>query len=46
LQLLCGVFIFHEAYERTRAIAFALIWTALVIYAGDGLARRRVAAAP
>jgi chloramphenicol-sensitive protein RarD len=45
LQLVCGVFIFNEAFERTRAIGFALIWMALIIYAGDGLARGRVAAA-
>jgi chloramphenicol-sensitive protein RarD len=37
LQLACGVFAFHEPFERTRAIGFALIWTALLIYAADGL---------
>jgi chloramphenicol-sensitive protein RarD len=37
LQLACGVFAFHEPFERTRAIGFALIWTALLIYAGEGL---------
>ena len=37
LQLACGVFAFHERFERTRAIGFALIWAALLIYAGEGL---------
>jgi chloramphenicol-sensitive protein RarD len=37
LQFACGVFAFHERFERTRAIGFALIWAALVIYAGEGL---------
>jgi chloramphenicol-sensitive protein RarD len=37
LQLACGVFAFHEEFTRTRAVGFALIWAALVIYAGEGL---------
>jgi chloramphenicol-sensitive protein RarD len=37
LQLACGVFVFHERFERTRAIGFALIWAALLLYAGEGL---------
>jgi len=41
LQLACGVFAFHEPFERTHVAGFALIWTALVIYAGDGLWRAR-----
>jgi chloramphenicol-sensitive protein RarD len=41
LQLACGVFAFHEPFERTRAIGFALIWTALLLYAADGLLRSR-----
>jgi EamA domain-containing membrane protein RarD len=31
------VFAFHEPFDKTHAIGFTLIWTALVIYAGDGL---------
>ena len=30
LQFACGVFAFHEPFERTRAIGFVLIWTALL----------------
>jgi chloramphenicol-sensitive protein RarD len=41
LQLACGVFAFHERFERTRAIGFALIWAALLIYAGEGLWQSR-----
>jgi chloramphenicol-sensitive protein RarD len=37
LQFACGVFAFHERFERTRAIGFALIWAALLVYAGEGL---------
>jgi chloramphenicol-sensitive protein RarD len=37
LQLACGVFVLHERFERTRAVGFALIWAALVIYAGESL---------
>jgi chloramphenicol-sensitive protein RarD len=41
LQLLTGVFVFHEAFSRTQLIGFGLIWIALLIYAGDGLWRAR-----
>jgi chloramphenicol-sensitive protein RarD len=41
LQLACGVFAFHEPFARTQVAGFALIWMALVIYAGDGLWRAR-----
>jgi chloramphenicol-sensitive protein RarD len=37
LQLACGIFAFHEEFTPTRAVGFALIWAALVIYAGEGL---------
>ena len=37
LQFASGVFALHEGFERTRAIGFALIWAALLIYAGEGL---------
>jgi chloramphenicol-sensitive protein RarD len=36
LQFACGVFALHEPFERTRAIGFTVIWTALLIYAGEG----------
>jgi chloramphenicol-sensitive protein RarD len=37
LQFACGVFVLHESFERTRAVGFAIIWAALLIYAGEGL---------
>ena len=44
LQLLSGIFLYHEPFAGVRAQGFALIWLALVIYAGDGLWRARKAA--
>jgi chloramphenicol-sensitive protein RarD len=41
LQLLCGVFLYHEPFTRTQALGFGCIWLALAIYAGDGLVRMR-----
>ena len=41
LQFLIGVLVFHEAFPWTRAVGFALIWTALAIYAADGAWRSR-----
>jgi chloramphenicol-sensitive protein RarD len=41
LQLACGVLVFHESFTRTRAVGFALIWAALLLYAGDGIRRAR-----
>ncbi|MCA1714410.1 MAG: EamA family transporter RarD [Gammaproteobacteria bacterium] len=41
LQFLLGVFVFHEAFDRDRAIGFSFIWVALAIFALDGLWRSR-----
>jgi len=41
LQLLCGVLVLHESFDRERAIGFVFIWIALAIYAGDGWLRAR-----
>lgn len=43
LQLLSGIFLYHEPFAGARAQGFALIWLALLIYAGDGLWRARKA---
>ena len=41
------MFALHEPFERTRAIGFTVIWTALLIYAGEliqqGISPRRAA---
>ena len=41
LQFLLGVFVFHEAFDRDRAIGFTGIWIALAVFAADGLLRSR-----
>ena len=46
LQFLIGVFVFHEPFDRDRAIGFAFIWLALAVFATDGLRRSRRAALP
>lgn len=44
LQLLCGTLLLGEPFERTQAVGFACIWTALAIYALDGWRRARAPA--
>jgi len=41
LQFLAGLLLFHETFSHTRGIGFAMIWTALAIYAIDGILRSR-----
>jgi chloramphenicol-sensitive protein RarD len=41
LQFLSGLLLFHETFNHTRAIGFAMIWSALAIYATDGILRAR-----
>src|SRR5580658_6833218 len=41
LQLVCGVYVFHESFGMARAAGFAVIWLALLVYAADGLWRAR-----
>jgi chloramphenicol-sensitive protein RarD len=41
LQLACGVLILDEPFGRDRAMGFACIWIALLVYAGDGFWRAR-----
>lgn len=41
LQLLFGVFVFHEPFTQIQLVGFALIWAALFVYAGEGLWRGR-----
>lgn len=40
LQFLLGVWLFKEAFTADRLVGFALIWAALVLFAGEGLLRR------
>ena len=41
LQLLLGVWFFHEPFDASRALGFGAIWLGLAIYAGEGLWRTR-----
>ncbi|RZA21898.1 MAG: EamA family transporter RarD [Lysobacteraceae bacterium] len=41
MQLLIGVLVLHESFDRNRAIGFGIIWIALALYAADGLLRAR-----
>lgn len=45
IQLILAIFVFHEPFTQERAIGFSLIWTALAIYAADGVWRSRKLAA-
>jgi chloramphenicol-sensitive protein RarD len=44
LQFLLGVMLFKEAFTADRLVGFALIWGALILFAGEGLLRRSTAA--
>ena len=41
LQLACAVFFFDEPFSHASAIGFSLIWSALLVYAGESLWRVR-----
>jgi chloramphenicol-sensitive protein RarD len=41
LQLLLGITMFGEPFPAVRALGFALIWLALLVYIVDGLLRSR-----
>ncbi len=45
LQFLLGVLLFKEAFTADRLVGFALIWGALILFAGEGLLRRSPVAA-
>jgi chloramphenicol-sensitive protein RarD len=44
---LLGTLVYHETFDRTRAVTFCLIWIALAIYAAEGVrfSRREAAGA-
>ncbi|MDG2523784.1 EamA family transporter RarD [Stenotrophomonas sp. HITSZ_GD] len=47
LQLLLGVWVFHEVFDPQRAVGFVAIWIGLALFLGEGLwqSRRRAPAA-
>jgi chloramphenicol-sensitive protein RarD len=42
LQFATGLFVFGEPFSGTRSFGFALIWTALGVYAAEGVYTRRL----
>lgn len=44
IQLSLGIFLFHEAFTLERMIGFIVIWSALALYAAEGLLQRKPAA--
>ena len=45
LQLVLGIWVFHEPFDGDRFVGFACIWAGLVIYSFDALLRSRASAA-
>ncbi|MBV6849865.1 EamA family transporter RarD [Xanthomonas euvesicatoria] len=41
LQLLLGVWFFHEPFDQGRAMGFAAIWVGLLLFVGDSVVRSR-----
>jgi chloramphenicol-sensitive protein RarD len=37
IQMLLGLWVFHEAFSAERMAGFIVIWSALVVYMGEGL---------
>lgn len=40
LQLLLGIFLYHESFSRTHAVTFGLIWLALLIYSTTSFVKK------
>jgi len=41
IQMSLGIFLFHEAFTQARLVGFMLIWSALALYAAEGLYQRK-----
>jgi chloramphenicol-sensitive protein RarD len=41
IQMSLGIFMFHEAFTQARLAGFVLIWSALALYATEGLYQRK-----
>jgi chloramphenicol-sensitive protein RarD len=44
VQLMLGVWVYHEPFSRSRAVSFGFIWAALMLYTADNLIAQRRAA--
>jgi chloramphenicol-sensitive protein RarD len=40
INLLIGIFLYHEDFPASRMIGFTLIWGALLLYVGEGVLKR------
>jgi chloramphenicol-sensitive protein RarD len=45
VQLILGIWVYHEPFTRARAVSFCFIWAALALYATDNLLSQRRASA-
>ncbi|MBC7685345.1 MAG: EamA family transporter RarD [Bdellovibrionales bacterium] len=41
IQMSLGIFMFHEAFTPARLVGFVLIWSALALYAAEGMYQRK-----
>jgi chloramphenicol-sensitive protein RarD len=41
VQLILGVWVFHEEFSRSRVISFSFIWAALALYTADNVFAQR-----
>ena len=41
MKLFIGVYLFHEVFSTTHAIAFSLIWIGLILYSSDMIIKHR-----
>jgi chloramphenicol-sensitive protein RarD len=46
VQLILGVWLYHEPFSRSRALGFGFIWAALALYTADNLLAQRRARLP
>lgn len=44
VQLVLGVWVFHEPFSEARRLSFGFIWAALALYTVDNLMMQRRAA--
>lgn len=46
LQLVLGIFVFHEPFDAARVLGFGIIWVGLLVYVADGFRHARHERAP
>jgi len=46
VQLMLGIWVYHEPFSRARILGFAFIWAALALYTADNLLAQRRAPVP